>query len=48
MNSRAVSCDKYLWNWALVIALSLHEKVELTPSVVCTGEHPKEPMDRFN
>jgi hypothetical protein len=48
MNSRVTSCDKRRWNWALVIALWSHEKVELVPSVVCTGELLKGPMDRLN
>jgi hypothetical protein len=40
-NSRVASCDKHLWNWALVIALWLHGEVELAPSAVRIGKLPK-------
>jgi hypothetical protein len=46
-NSRVASCDKNLWNWALVIVLWSHERVELMPSDVCIGEIPKGPVDRL-
>jgi hypothetical protein len=44
-NSRVVSCDKRLWNWALVIVLWSHERVDLTPSVVFIRDLLKGPMD---
>jgi len=47
MNSQVASCDKHLWNWALVIALWLHEMVELFPSAISTGELSKGPVDRL-
>jgi hypothetical protein len=46
MNLQVASCDKCLWNWALVIALWSHERVEITPSVFCIGELPTGRVDR--
>ena len=46
MNSRVASCDKHLWNWALVIALWSHEEADLASSVVCIGELSKGPVDQ--
>jgi hypothetical protein len=40
-NSQVVSCDKRLWNCALVIVLWSHEKVELAPSAIFTRELSK-------
>jgi hypothetical protein len=41
MSSRVASCDKRLWNWALVTALWLHGEGELAPSDVLIGKLPK-------